>query len=46
MKWLEILLVILSVVLMIAYFAAIVVLLANIIYWPIWWLFELYGGIV
>lgn len=44
MKWFEVIMIILGMVTMILYFMAVIVLLVNIIYWPIWWLLELYGG--
>lgn len=46
MKWFERIMIILGMVTMVLYFMAVIILLVNIIYWPIWWLFELYGGIL
>ncbi|MEE1448570.1 hypothetical protein [Faecalitalea cylindroides] len=46
MKFLEVILVILGVLLVLAYFGILIIVLSNIVYWPITWFFELYGGVL
>lgn len=46
MKFLEVILVILGVMLVLAYVGILIIVLSNIVYWPIAWFFELYGGVL
>lgn len=46
MKNFEIILIVLAIVLIVALIGATIQVLASIVYWPIWFLFELYGGIL
>lgn len=46
MKNFEIILIVLAIVLIVALIGATIQALANIVYWPILFLFKLYGGIL
>lgn len=46
MKNFEIILIVLAIVLIATLIGATIQVLASIVYWPIWFLFELYGGIL
>lgn len=46
MKNFEIILIVLAIVLIATLIGATIQALAYIVYWPIWFLFELYGGIL
>lgn len=46
MKNFEIVLIVLAIVSIATLIGIMIQVLAAVIYWPIWWLFELYGGIL